>query len=86
MAMQRFRYLVVFEKAAHNYSAYFPELPGCVATGTTLAETRESMRGAMAFHLESMLRDGDDVPPSNPNDIAEYLEVDVASPASITGQ
>jgi predicted RNase H-like HicB family nuclease len=49
MAMQRFRYLVVFEKAAHNYSAYFPELPGCVATGTTFAETRESMRGAMTF-------------------------------------
>ena len=83
--MQRFRYLVVFEKAAHNYAAYSPDLPGCVATGATLAETRESMREAMAFHLEAMLRDGDEIPPSDPNDTAEYLEVDVANPASVTG-
>lgn len=84
--MQKFRYLVVFEKAAHNYSAYSPELPGVVATGATLAETRQSMREAMAFHLEAMLRDGDEIPENDPNDIAEYLEVEVAQPASATAQ
>ena len=48
------RYAVVIEKVAANYSAYVPDLPGCVATGATQAETEAAIREAIAFHLEGM--------------------------------
>ena len=52
------RYLVIIEEADGNYSAYAPDLPGCVATGRTREETEERMREAIAFHLEGLLEDG----------------------------
>lgn len=52
------RYLVIIEEADGNYSAYAPDLPGCVATGRTREETEERMREAMAFHLEGLIEDG----------------------------
>lgn len=57
------RYVVVLEDASANYSAYVPDLPGCVATGATVEATVTAIREAMAFHLEAMKRDGDPVPP-----------------------
>ena len=46
----RYRFLVVYEQGDYNYSAYVPDLPGCVSTGATLGETREHIRGAIVFH------------------------------------
>ena len=48
------KYLVVYEKSATGWSAYVPDLPGCVTTGKTLDETKRLMREAVGFHLESM--------------------------------
>ncbi|PYQ83686.1 MAG: hypothetical protein DMG02_33320, partial [Acidobacteria bacterium] len=52
------RYAIVIENAGSNYSAYVPDLPGCVATGATLEETEQSIRDAIEFHLEGMREDG----------------------------
>ena len=52
------RYAVVIEKAEGNYSAYIPDLAGCVATGATVAEVEAEIRGAIEFHLDGMREDG----------------------------
>ena len=67
------RYAVVIEKAEGNHSAYAPDLPGCVATGTTIAEVETEMRDAIAFHLEGMREDGIALPA--PSSQVEYIEV-----------
>ena len=67
------RYAIVIEKAEGNYSAYVPDLPGCVATGATVAEVEAEIRDAIAFHLEGMREDGIDVPV--PQSQVEYIEV-----------
>jgi predicted RNase H-like HicB family nuclease len=67
------RYAVVIEKAESNYSAYVPDLPGCVATGTTIAEVESEIRDAIEFHLEGMREDGLSLPP--PSSQVEYIEV-----------
>ncbi len=67
------RYAIVIEKAEGNYSAYVPDLPGCVATGATVAETEAEIREAIAFHLEGMREDGVAIP--NPQSQVEYVEV-----------
>jgi predicted RNase H-like HicB family nuclease len=67
------RYAVVIEKAGTNYSAYVPDLPGCVATGSTVAETETSIREAIALHLSGMREDGTPIPP--PSSRVEYVEV-----------
>lgn len=56
------RTLVILEKADHNYSAYLPELKGCIATGSSIHETRQNIREAVAFHLEGMKENGLDIP------------------------
>ena len=56
------KYAVVIEKAPQNYSAYVPDLPGCVATGGTIEEVTLNIQGAIAFHLEGMREDGDPIP------------------------
>ncbi|MGB2821675.1 MAG: type II toxin-antitoxin system HicB family antitoxin [Phycisphaerae bacterium] len=66
-------YLVVIEKAESNYSAYVPDLPGCVATGRTRAEVREMIGSAIAMHLEGMREDGVRIP--EPAASAEVVEV-----------
>ena len=53
-------YAVIVEQAGRNYSAYAPDLPGCVATGKTVAETLERMRGAIRLHLQGLAEDGAD--------------------------
>jgi predicted RNase H-like HicB family nuclease len=67
------RYAVVIENAGGNYSAYVPDLPGCVATGSTVQETEQAIREAIALHLEGLREDGDPVPP--PSSRVEYIEV-----------
>jgi predicted RNase H-like HicB family nuclease len=67
------RYAVVIEKAENNYSAYVPDLPGCVATGATVEEIESEIREAIAFHLEGMREDGLPVP--YPTSKVEYIEL-----------
>ena len=66
-------YLVVIEKAESNYSAYVPDLPGCVATGQTPAEARDAIREAIAMHLEALRADGLEIP--EPAASAEQVDV-----------
>lgn len=66
------RYAVVIEKADGNYSAYVPDLPGCVATGATVAETETEIRDAIRFHIEGLKADGLAVP--MPTSIADYVD------------
>ncbi len=66
------RYAVVIEKAEGNYSAYVPDLPGCIATGATIAEVEAEIRDAIRFHIEGLEADGSAVPA--PTSIAEYIE------------
>lgn len=67
------RYAVVIERAEGNFSAYAPDLPGCIATGATVAEAEAEIREAIEFHLESMREDGLPIPP--PSSRVEYVEV-----------
>ena len=67
------RYAIVIEKAAANYSAYVPDLPGCVATGATVEETEAEIREAIAFHLEGLREDGLPIPV--PQSQVDYVEV-----------
>ena len=67
------RYAVVIEKGEKNYSAYVPDLPGCVSVGDTLDEVKAEIRDAIAFHLEGMREDGLPIP--QPSSWAEYVEV-----------
>lgn len=67
------RYAVVIERAGDNFSAYVPDLPGCIATGATLAEVETNIREAIEFHIEGLKEDGAQVPP--PSSQVEYVEV-----------
>jgi predicted RNase H-like HicB family nuclease len=67
------RYAVVIEKAEANFSAYVPDLPGCVATGATVEEVEREIRDAIAFHLEGMREDGLPIPV--PTSKVEYIEL-----------
>jgi predicted RNase H-like HicB family nuclease len=66
------RYAVVIEKAEGNYSAYVPDLPGCVATGASVADVEREIRDAIRFHIAGLKEDGLPVPA--PTSIAEYVE------------
>jgi len=67
------RYAIVIERAEGNYSAYVPDLPGCVATGATVPEVEAEIREAIEFHLEGMREDGLAVPA--PSSQVEYIDV-----------
>ena len=68
-----YRFLVVIEKADGNYSAYSPDLPGCVATGATRKEVEKSMHEAIQLHVQGLLEDRLPVPKSH--SFAEYVAV-----------
>ncbi|TAN71184.1 MAG: type II toxin-antitoxin system HicB family antitoxin [Methylobacter sp.] len=67
------RYAIVVEKAANNYSAYVPDLPGCIATGHTIEEAEREIREAIEFHIEGMIEDGLPVP--QPTSTVQYIEI-----------
>lgn len=67
------RYASVIEQSEGNYSAYVPDLPGCVATGSTLDEVERHIRDAIVFHLDGLREDGLAVPP--PSSHVEYVDV-----------
>jgi predicted RNase H-like HicB family nuclease len=66
------RYAVVIEKADGNYSAYVPDLPGCVVTAATVSEVESEIREAIRFHIDGLKADGTAVPA--PTSIADYVE------------
>ena len=67
------KYLIIIEKTGTGYSAYSPDLPGCVATGGTREETESEMKDAIEFHIEGLRLNGDVVP--KPSSLASYCEV-----------
>ena len=67
------RYAIVIENTGTNYSAYVPDLPGCIATGATVAEAEQRIREAIEIHLEGMREDGTPIPA--PSSRVEYVEV-----------
>jgi len=67
------RYLVIYEKAKDNYSAYLPDIPGCIATGKTRRETEKNIKEAINFHLEGLKKDG--LPLPEPLSSTAYVEV-----------
>jgi len=67
------RYAIVVEKTANNYSAYVPDLPGCVATGHSIEEVEREIREAIEFHIEGLREDGLPIP--QPASTVEYIEV-----------
>ena len=75
------RYAVVIEKGARNYSAYVPDLPGCVSTGQTLEEVKAEIREAIEFHIEGMREDGLPIPPGSA--LADYVEVGAKGKAGL---
>jgi predicted RNase H-like HicB family nuclease len=73
------RYGIVIEKGEANYSAYVPDLPGCVTTGATVAEIMRNMREAIELHLAGMSEDGENIPA--PSAIADYVDIDADATA-----
>ena len=67
------KYLIILEKTSTGYSAYSPDLPGCVSAGDTTEETEANMRQAIEFHIEGMREDGLPIP--IPQSRASYVEI-----------
>ena len=70
------KYLIIYEKTTTEYSAYAPDLPGCIAAGFSFEETAQLMRRAVELHLEWMRTDGDPIP--EPTTLAAYLDAPAA--------
>ncbi len=68
-----YKYLVIYEKAMDNYSAYSPDMPGCIATGATRDEVEKNIREAINFHIEGLVEDG--LPLPEPASFTSYIEV-----------
>lgn len=67
------RYAIVIEKAENNYSAYVPDLPGCIATGQSVEETEQQICEAIKFHLRGLREDGLTIPESTSR--VDYVEL-----------
>ncbi len=67
------KYAIIIEKGENNFSAYVPDLPGCVSTGETVEETKVNIQEAIEFHIEGMKQDGLKIP--LPSSISGFVEV-----------
>jgi len=67
------KYAIVIEDAGANYSAYVPDLPGCIATGSTIAEAEQAIRKAIKFQLQGMRADRLPIPA--PSSRVDYVEI-----------
>jgi len=67
------KFLVIIERAGNNFSAYSPDLPGCVATGATPEEVEREIREAIEFHIEGLREDGLPVP--QPSSAVRYVDI-----------
>ena len=83
--MRKLTYLAVFEPTATGYSVYFPDLPGCISTGTDFEDAREQARDALGLHIYGMEKDGEDLPtPSkNPSLDPDTAPGSMVSPVSV---
>lgn len=70
------RYAVIIEKGKSGYSAYVPDLPGCIAAARTLAQARRLIHGAIEFHIEELRAEGQRIP--NPTSLCDYVQVKAA--------
>ncbi|HOC77662.1 MAG TPA: type II toxin-antitoxin system HicB family antitoxin [Methanofastidiosum sp.] len=68
-----YKFLIIIEKTDKNYSAYAPELPGCVATGKTVEEVENNMYDAIEMHLDGLKEDNSPIPPHSA--LAEYVVI-----------
>ena len=68
-----YRFLIIIEKAKGNYSAYSPDLPGCIATGKTREEAEQNMHEAIEMHVQGLLEDGLPIPEQE--SFAEYIAI-----------
>ncbi len=66
------RYAMIIEQGDRNYSAYLPDLPGCIATGKTIEQLKQRMSEAIELHLRGMREDGLPIP--EPTSLADYVE------------
>lgn len=66
------RYAMIIEKGERNYSAYLPDMPGCIATGKTIEEVKQLMSEAVELHLRGLREDGLSIP--EPVSLVEYVE------------
>ncbi len=71
--MSSVKYGIVIERGERNCSAYVPDLPGCVATGATVEQAKERIRGAIGLHLQGLREDGQAVPA--PSIVCDSVEV-----------
>jgi len=67
------KYTIVIEKGQNNYSAYVPDLPGCVSTGVTIDEVEKNIKEAISFHIEGLQEDGLPIP--QPTAVCEFVEI-----------
>jgi predicted RNase H-like HicB family nuclease len=74
------RYLIIIERGSRNYSAYAPDLPGCIATGKTLEDVKGNMREAIAMHVQGMVEDQEPIP--TPHTTADSLDILLPNPAA----
>lgn len=90
------KFLVIVEKGGMNFSAYSPDLPGCIATGRSVDQTLAEMRAAIEFHLEGMIENGEKLPVSRtlnsyisetdeiaPDDILTTIEAEIPLLAAV---
>jgi len=78
------KYLVVIEKAKKKYSAFSPDVWGCVATGTTVEETLQQIKEALHLHLESIAADGEDIP--HAKGISQHISDGIFKPGEIADE
>lgn len=69
------KYPVIIEKIENNYSAFSPDLPGCVSTGATIKETLKRMRDTIQFHIEGLKKVGLDIP--EPSTKVEHIKISI---------
>ena len=67
------KYLIIIEKSSGGFSAYSPDLPGCISTGSTPEETEQNMREAITFHIDGLREDGYEIP--TPTSRSSYVEI-----------
>jgi len=70
-----YRYPIIIERSKRNYSAFSPDLPGCVATGATIKETISHMRSAIEFHVEGLKKEGTKI--LQPSTKVKYIEISI---------
>ncbi len=67
------KYAIIIEEGKNNYSAYVPDLPGCVSTGNSIEDVKLNIQQAIEFHIEGLKEDGDEIPA--PTSISDSVEV-----------